>query len=109
MSGLKIYLDDERLLPRALEEEGGWTVVRTPWDFRKMIAGGLAGIDTISFDNDLGIGREEGWELLNVVEQMVREKGEPLPHLYVHTANPAASKRMHQAIASLRAATRGAA
>lgn len=97
---MKIYLDDERKLPDWMAEERGWVVARTPQEFIRYLAGGLEKIEAISFDNDLGVGWEEGWELLNTVEKMVHS-GAPLPKLYVHTANPAARHRMRQAITSL--------
>lgn len=104
---MKIFLDDERKLPNWMEQEGGWVIARTPFEFMKLIADGLKEVQAISFDNDLGAGWKEGWELLNEIEKMVRLGGEPLPELMVHTANPAARFKMRQAITSLREFDRG--
>jgi hypothetical protein len=91
---MKIFLDDVRPLPEALRIQGGWVVVRTPKAFRDLIKDGLGGIEEISLDNDLGTKAGEGFQLLDEIERLVIEDGQPLPKLTVHSMNVVAKQRM---------------
>lgn len=97
----KIYLDDERELPAHMIQEGGWVVARTPPEFFALIEDGLVHVEGISFDNDLGAGWQEGYDLLCHIEALVREHGEPCPKLWAHTMNPPAMKKMYDCIRGL--------
>lgn len=99
----KIYLDDERDLPAWLVQEGGWIIARTPPEFYALIEDGLKDVEAISFDNDLGTGWQEGYDLLCHIEALVREHGEPCPRLLAHTMNPPAMKKMMMCIEKLTA------
>lgn len=74
--------------------EGGWTLIRDSNQFRQAIKNGLADIEAISFDSDLGQGSDDGYKLLDEIERMVIDGGQPLPKLMVHSMNPVAVKRM---------------
>lgn len=90
---MKIYLDDERALPRWMGEEGGWVVVRSGEELMRLIADyTLSAIQEISLDNDLGTGME-GRHVLNEIERLVHE-GQPCPELRIHTMNPVARATM---------------
>lgn len=95
---MKIFLDDVRDPFPWMIDEGGWVTVRSSEEFLKLLADHtLAGIEAISFDNDLGTPGLMGYELLDKIEAMV-EAGESRPEIYVHTANPVAAKRMYETL-----------
>lgn len=95
-----IFLDDIRDPPPPVRCVSGdaacWTVVRTAEEVWQMILqDGFESIEAISFDNDLGQGKWEGYQLLNKIEQFVAQtKPKRVPDMFVHSANPVARQRM---------------
>lgn len=84
---MKIYLDDERPTP------DGWVGTRTVDETIELLKQG--GVTHLSLDNDLGIGYREGRYVADWIEHMVRhEKWVPPEHIYAHSMNPVARKRM---------------
>ena len=55
-------------------------------------------INSISFDNDLGEGQEEGYILANWIEEKAFNKEIPKMNWKVHSRNPVASKRIEQSM-----------
>lgn len=93
--GLKIWLDDVRSPPDA-----SWTWCETATSCLHIINDvGLEQIDAISFDNDLGDGNLEGYQVLNRVEEYCHILIlKSVPILTVHSANPVARQRMETII-----------
>jgi hypothetical protein len=100
---MKLFIDDVRSLAKWMREDGGWTVARTGEEALALIrAEGLENIEFISFDNDLGSGRMEGYQVLNAVERMIHEESPAkIPNMEVHSFNPVASKTMWDVIHAL--------
>lgn len=92
---LKVYLDDERIAPE------GWVQVRWPDEAIKLLQTGS--VSHLSLDHDLGDDqRGTGYDVLLWIEQeVVLSKFTPPPKIEVHSANPAARKRMLAAIESI--------
>ena len=89
MSGIKLYLDDERKAPK------GWTSVKSAEMAIQLIKQGV--VEEISLDHDLGR-KKTGYDVLLWMEQAVRE-GQTVPSLiHIHTANPVGRMKMIQAI-----------
>jgi len=93
---LKVYLDDERIAPE------GWVQVRWPDEAIKLLQTGS--VSHLSLDHDLGDDqRGTGYDVLLWIEQeVVSSKFIPPSKIEVHSANPAARKRMLVAIESIR-------
>lgn len=93
---MNIYLDDIRN-----PNSEGWTIVRDAYSAIDIILSNWNNIDNISLDHDLGdesiVGN--GYKVVLAIENYVY-KNHPahLPKIYVHSANPVASKRMCSAI-----------
>src|SRR3954469_8791038 len=100
---MKLFIDDVRALAKWMREDGGWTVARTGEEALALIrAEGLENIEFISFDNDLGSGRMEGYQVLNAVERMIHEQSPTkIPNMEVHSFNPVAAKNMWAVIHAL--------
>lgn len=101
---IKIWLDDVRPVP-----DDSWYHITTGEDCVHFIKwAGLENIAAISFDNDLGEGVMEGYQVLNTVEHLVAVRAissSPLnsvPTLSVHSANPVARARMEMIIERIR-------
>lgn len=91
MSGLRIYLDDERVAPP------GWIQARWPDEVIEALARG--GVEEVSLDHDLGDdARGTGYDVLLWIEEAVVLRGFQPPRLHVHSANTAARQRMESAI-----------
>lgn len=94
---MKIYLDDERVAPF------GFTLMKTVEDAkrfikrceynRKITNRSFWDIEEISLDNDLGEDQEEGYKLLDWLEETGRNY-----HCTVHSMNPVAVERMRMII-----------
>jgi len=93
--GIKIWLDDTREAPE------GW--IRTFWPDEVFQLCRNYVVDTISLDHDLGNDeRGTGYDVLSAIEEMVfANKLTDIPEIRIHTANPAAKKRMEQALDSI--------
>ena len=94
---MKIYLDDERTTP------DGWTRTYNPKDTIDYLK--TRKVTELSLDHDLGddIGIGTGYDvLLWLEEEMYNDRSFPVPQkITVHSANPAASLRMNQAIIAI--------
>jgi hypothetical protein len=91
---IKIWLDDVRLPPEPRED---WRWCLTAEAVINLIndAGGLDRIAAISFDNDLGTEEDEGYRVLNALEEYVAtHEIKKVPVLTVHSANPVAHAKM---------------
>ena len=94
---MKIWLDDIKTPPA-----GGWKWLKTAEDvidwFR--LNHDVWDVEILSLDNDLGEGRDEGYKVLDWLE----EKKFYVPNfvvpkkIQVHSANPVARRRMEQSI-----------
>lgn len=91
---MRVYLDDERATPP------GW--VRTYWPQQTIALLEAGGVDELSLDHDLGDdARGTGYDVLLWIERAVAERGFVPPRLHVHSANPAARRRMQAAIEAI--------
>lgn len=91
---MRIYLDDERPTPP------GWTRVYWPDEAIALLERG--GVVEISLDHDLGDDqRGTGYDVVAWIEDAVVTRGFVPPALHVHSANPAARKRMEAGIAAI--------
>jgi len=91
---MKVWLDDLRLPP-----DETWVWVRRAVEAKMWIASGS--VSEISLDNDLGKDQEEGYRVLEWLEEALHGRWGPkiklkIPKIYIHTANPVAAKRMNQ-------------
>lgn len=95
MNTIKIYLDDERQTPE------GWTRCFWPQEVIELLKNNK--VSHVSLDHDLGDDqRGTGYDVLKWIEEEVHtnERYFP-PFMVVHSANPAAKKRMEAAISSI--------
>ncbi len=85
---MKLFIDDLRDAP-----DDTWTVARNASDAKEFLCGGQ--VTSVSFDNDLGLESEEGWEIANWLEVRIRAREVPMiQHFNVHSANPPAARRI---------------
>lgn len=84
---MRIYLDDIRDTPAT------YTRTYTVKETIDLILANNGNIEILSLDNDLGEGIEEGYKVLDYIEEHV-ELIAPIPHISIHSANPVARKRM---------------
>ena len=93
--GIKIWLDDTRDAPE------GWMRVYWPDELFQLFTN--YHVDVISLDHDLGNDkRGTGYDVLATIEEMVvYNKLTEIPEIRIHTANPAARKRMEAALSSI--------
>ena len=98
---MKIWLDDVRPPP------DGWTWAKSPSSFwAEMAIAETADIEitAISFDNDLGDGKTEGWELVNSLLKIL-QRGVVRPlnaELSCHSMNPVAKARIEATLEDIR-------
>ncbi|WP_369915187.1 cyclic-phosphate processing receiver domain-containing protein [Xanthomonas sp. NCPPB 3005] len=91
---MRIYLDDERPTPP------GWTRVYWPDEAIALLEQGR--VLEISLDHDLGDDqRGTGYDVVAWIEEAVVTRGFVPPAIRVHSANPAARKRMEAGIAAI--------
>lgn len=94
---MKLWLDDIRPPPDA-----DWVVARNDREFRTLFLALDEPWKRISFDNDLGLGSEEGWQLLNwVIDLVVSGRRASPVAMQVHSMNPIAKERMELRIQDL--------
>lgn len=91
---MKVFLDDERAAPP------GWIQVRWPEEAIELLKTGA--VTDLSLDHDLGDDEHgTGYDvLLWIEEEVVCGKFVP-PSINIHSANPAARRRMGAALASI--------
>ena len=86
---LSLWLDDVREAPK------GWVWVKNMDQFRTACEVFNGEILRISFDNDLGAGEREGWEIANWLLREVKEERIQKPEIIeVHSMNPVARDRI---------------
>ena len=91
---MQLWLDDERPPPP------GWTCVR--WREEAIALLERGGVEVASLDHDLGNDEQgTGYDVLLWVEEAVATRGFEPPEIRVHTANPAARRRMEAAVAAI--------
>lgn len=89
---MKIYLDDERTTPE------GFTRTYTVDETISLIKKNNGKINTLSLDNDLGVGMKEGREVLKWIEELAFENRLlPIPHILIHSQNNVAVNDMMKA------------
>src|SRR5262245_5344262 len=90
---MKVWLDDLRPAP------SGWIHVRTTDEAIDLLDQGV--VEEISLDHDLGPedSCHNGYDVLLHIELCVHDGCHTPPnHIYVHSANPPARKRMEAAV-----------
>jgi len=95
---MKIFLDDLRFPPGP-----GWSICRTYDDFIYTWAKNREDVTDISFDHDLGGGRETGFDALNFVEADIKTgvKVHPDLRMIVHSVNFEEARKMREVINTL--------
>lgn len=93
---MKIYLDDLRDPPDA-----SWTIARTFDEFRELVDSDEP-IGAISFDNDLGEGEMEGYDILKWLAEYRPELLVGEQDIEFHSANPKAVENMEAFLQSCR-------
>ena len=94
---MKIFLDDQHNTDRKTWIPTGYIGVKNFDEFRVLLESALkAGeqIEAISFDNDLGEGEMEGWEIARWLTSKHPEIFSQNPELNVHSANTPARKNI---------------
>lgn len=91
---MRLWLDDERPTPE------GWTTCRWPDEVISRLKAG--GVVHVSLDHDLGDdARGTGYDVVLWIEQAVATEGYVPPTIAVHSANPAARRKMELGIAAI--------
>lgn len=91
----RIYLDDERETPE------GYTRTFTVEQTIELIKANNGKIEAVSLDNDLGVGFQEGREVMKwIEEQAYHNTLLPIPHLIIHSGNNVAQDFMMMARAN---------
>jgi len=91
---VKVYLDDSRPTP------SGWVPARWPDEVIRLLEQG--DVTELSLDHDLGDDAHgTGYDVLIWIEEAVATRGFRPPRISVHSANPAAGRRMLQAISAI--------
>lgn len=92
---MKVFLDDERVTPE------GW--LRTYSVQSTMILLETRLVTHLSLDNDLGPGQDEGYLVLDKLEEMVYlDKTFPLPEITIHSANASRVQYMQRALRNIK-------
>lgn len=94
---MKIWLDDIRNPPR------DWRWAKNADDLFAILFNDEGEMTTdISFDHDLGETEFTGYEILNIIESMIRQGDWPnncaIPMFHIHSANPVGRRNMERAI-----------
>lgn len=99
---MRLFLDDEREIPPAAHGMG-FQIVRSGEALIEILKKtGLKNVEMISFDHDLGEGMT-GYDVVKWIEERVRVHGDPLPLIYIHSANSVGRKNIEAAITSMAA------
>lgn len=94
---MKIFLDDLFDTERKSLIPEGYVGARDFFEFKKLLDEALRRGETIeglSFDNDLGEGTMEGWEIAKWLTEFHPEIFAGNPELRAHSANPSARKNI---------------
>lgn len=91
---MKIYLDDERVTPE------GWIRAYTVEQVIEYLK--TRQVKFLSLDNDLGEGFQEGWKVLDFLEETVyNDLTFPIPVITIHSANASRVQYMQQALRTI--------
>lgn len=91
---MKIYLDDERITPE------GWVRAYTVEEVIEHLK--TRQVTHLSLDNDLGDGLQEGYKVLDFMEEEVHnDMTFPIPEISVHSANSSRVQYMLRACKSI--------
>ena len=85
-----VWLDDKRTPPNI-----GWLWVKTQGEAINLLKSGVVG--SISLDHDLGPEKTcgDGYKVVSWIEhEAATNPNWPIPHVFVHTANPAVRQKM---------------
>lgn len=89
---MNIFLDDKRETP------DGYIRTYTVEETINLIKTNNGNVNTVSLDNDLGIGFKEGREVMKWIEgQAFNNELLPIPNLIIHSGNPVAKDEMSMA------------
>jgi hypothetical protein len=94
---MKIFLDDQFDTDRTSWVPEGYSGVRNFAEFMLKLEESIERgekIEAISFDNDLGDGEKEGWEIAKWLTEVHPEIFAENPELHVHSANPSGRERI---------------
>jgi hypothetical protein len=94
---MKIFLDDQGRDARKDWVPEDWRRAVNFFEFRALVEGAIESgekIEAISFDNDLGEGELEGWEIARWLYENHPEIMNENPELRVHSANPEGRKSL---------------
>lgn len=95
MSGVKVFLDDEREAP------DGWFRCYWPNEVIRLLD--LQIVEELSLDHDLGDTQVDGYTVLQWLEEAVVTRGiRPPRRIVIHSANPSVYKKMSDAIDSIK-------
>ncbi|HAU07544.1 MAG: hypothetical protein UW46_C0007G0009 [Candidatus Yanofskybacteria bacterium GW2011_GWF1_44_227] len=98
---MKIFLDDQGNDERRSWAPEDWRRAINFLEFKELVEEALRTgevIEAISFDNDLGDGEKDGWEVLKWLSETHPEMMESGPELSVHSANPEGRKALEHHI-----------
>ena len=91
----RVFLDDEREAPL------GWLRVRWPEEVITLLETGI--VTHLSLDHDLGDDAHgTGYDVIRWIEEAVVTQDFVPPEILIHTANPAARKRMLAGVAQIK-------
>jgi hypothetical protein len=97
---IKVFLDDERETPP------GW--LRTYRVEDTLFWLGSRRVTHLSLDNDLGLGKREGYEVLDILEETIHfDSTFPVPEISIHSANASRVGYMKRATESIARIKRG--
>lgn len=98
---MKIFLDDLYDGERASWIPEGYVGVRNFSEFKKLLEKSLdrgENIEGISFDNDLGEGEIDGWEIARWLTENHPEIFSTNPEMHIHSANPSGRENLEHYI-----------
>lgn len=91
---MKLYMDDERVTPT------GWSRTYTVEATIGLLV--TRQVTHLSLDNDLGEGQQEGYKVVDWLEETVyNDKTFPLPEITIHSANASRVEYMKRAVQSI--------
>ena len=91
---LKIYLDDLRIEPK------GWRRTYTVEETIELLK--TRQVEELSLDNDLGDGLQEGFRVLDFLEEVIfNDPTFPIPKMNVHSSNEGRAPSMRKIIKKL--------
>lgn len=91
---MKIYMDDERTTP------DGWTRTYTVEQTIEQLQSRK--VTHLSLDNDLGEGNQEGYRVLDWLEETVFfDMTFPMPEVQIHSANASRVQYMQRALQAI--------